>query len=91
MLVCYLLILTGFVEYCSKSNNHFCLRYEICTFSGQFGSVCSIEESSGPLNPPVPIVIKAPKSAGAKGIFEMIHVSEYIYLKNVTYVLDYTR
>ena len=31
------------------------------------GAVCSIEESSGPQNPRVPIVLKASKSAGAKG------------------------
>ena len=34
---------------------------------GSAGAVCSIEESSGPQNPRVSIVLKASKSAGAKG------------------------
>ena len=41
------------------------------------GSVCSIEESSGPQNPRVPIVLSASKSAGAKGdvpkIYGFVH------------------
>jgi hypothetical protein len=34
---------------------------------GSAGAVCFKEESSGPQNPRVPIVLKATKSTGAKG------------------------
>ena len=44
---------------------------------GSAGAVCSIEESSGPQNLRVSIVLKASKSAGAKGdvpkIYEFVH------------------
>ena len=40
---------------------------------GSAGAVCSIEESSGHQNPWVPIVLKASKSAGAKGDVPMIY------------------
>ena len=39
------------------------MRYEF----GSAGAVCSIKESSGPQNQQVHIVLKASKSAGAKG------------------------
>ena len=44
---------------------------------GSAGVVCSIEESSGPQNLLVPIVVRASKSAGAKGdvpkIYGFVH------------------
>ena len=48
-------------------------RYEF----GSEGAVCFIEESSGPPNPWVPIVLRTSKSAGAKGNFSNFDVAKY--------------
>ena len=39
------------------------MRYDF----GSVGAVCFLEETSGPPNPRVPIVLRTSKSAGAKG------------------------
>ena len=46
--------------------NHYAMQGMRQEF-GSVGAVCSIEESSGPQNLRVSIVLKASKSAGAKG------------------------